>query len=154
MLSLQDISAPYPEFLRKYSQHLLREYLQVKILEIIFNTPLATKLSFLGGTALRLMYGNTRFSEDLDFDHFGLSLDDFDALAKKVQTGLEENGFQTRIRMVSKGAYRCHVQFPSFLFFSKTFSAFQRKYPDSHRQRIPRFPLSAGSKKNSINLTF
>lgn len=119
MLSLQDISAQYPEFLRKFTNHLLREYLQVKILGIVFNSVFASKLSFFGGTALRLIYGNTRFSEDLDFDHFGLQREEFDTLAKKVQIGLEENGFKTRITTVSKGAYRCHVRFPGVLFLQK-----------------------------------
>lgn len=46
----------------------LREYLQVKILDFIYQRKLSPKLFFVGGTCLRLLYGLDRFSEDLDFD--------------------------------------------------------------------------------------
>ena len=73
MISLHNIEQFYPENLRGFKRNMLREYLQFKILEIIFNSRLAPKLSFIGGTALRIVHENTRFSEDLDFDNFNHS---------------------------------------------------------------------------------
>jgi predicted nucleotidyltransferase component of viral defense system len=74
MLGLSEIAKHYPENLRGYQRFIIREYLQYKILQIVFdNTIYANKLCFLGGTCLRLVHGNTRFSEDLDFDNFKLS---------------------------------------------------------------------------------
>ena len=67
MISLFQIEQYYPEKLSGFKKNILREYLQYKILEIIFNSKIANKLSFLGGTALRIVHENTRFSEDLDF---------------------------------------------------------------------------------------
>jgi predicted nucleotidyltransferase component of viral defense system len=64
MLTLSQIEQQYEEQLRPFKRALLREYLQCKILEIIAASEYATKLSFLGGTALRIIYNNTRFSED------------------------------------------------------------------------------------------
>jgi predicted nucleotidyltransferase component of viral defense system len=59
--------------------------LQHKILQAIFESTLASKLSFLGGTALRIVHGNSHFSEDINPDKFGLSWEAFgeliDALA-------------------------------------------------------------------------
>jgi len=62
MLSLTQIQSYYPANLQQYSKGVLREYLQYKILDLIFQTPLAFKLSFIGGTALRIVYENSHFS--------------------------------------------------------------------------------------------
>ena len=62
MLNLKQIEEYYPKNLRAFKKNILREYLQYKILEIIFNSKVVNKLSFLGGTALRIIYNNTRFS--------------------------------------------------------------------------------------------
>ncbi|MFH0820939.1 MAG: nucleotidyl transferase AbiEii/AbiGii toxin family protein [Candidatus Peregrinibacteria bacterium] len=119
MLILQEIEQQYPEALRPFRRHLLREYLQYKILEIIFVSEYAAKLSFLGGTALRIVYGNTRFSEDLDFDNFGLREDEFDGLAQKVRAKLELEGLKVKVDTVAKGAYRCRVRLPDILFLNE-----------------------------------
>lgn len=116
MLNLEQIQQQYPENIRAFKRGILREYLQYKILEIIFNSEFANKLSFMGGTVLRLVYGNTRFSEDLDFDNFGLSETEFDMLAEKIKTGLELQGLKTEINTVAKGAFRCNIRLPEILF--------------------------------------
>jgi len=116
MLTLPQIEQQYPESLRPFKRALLREYLQYKILEIIFATEFASKLSFLGGTALRIIYGNERFSEDLDFDNFSLQEGEFEALSMKVKSGLEAQGLKTEISLVNKDAYRCNVRFPDILY--------------------------------------
>ena len=116
MLTLQQIEQQYPESLRSFKRGMLREYLQYKILEIIFNSAYATKLSFLGGTALRLIYNNSRFSEDLDFDNFELTDNEFEALAKKVQAGLEAQGLKVEMNTAGKMAFRCNIRLPEILF--------------------------------------
>ncbi|HKK78328.1 MAG TPA: nucleotidyl transferase AbiEii/AbiGii toxin family protein [Phaeodactylibacter sp.] len=95
---------------------MLREYLQCIILEVLFESPYASKFSFLGGTCLRIVHGNTRFSEDLDFDNFNLKEQDFDAVANIIRTGLEKQGFETQVSNTHKGAYRCRVRFPGLLY--------------------------------------
>jgi len=64
MLSLNQIKSFYPQSLQSFERFMIREYLQFKILEIIFETTYAAKLSFLGGTCLRIVHQNQRFSED------------------------------------------------------------------------------------------
>lgn len=44
-----------------------REYIQILFLNNLYQQPKANKIYFKGGTALRLLYHFTRFSEDLDF---------------------------------------------------------------------------------------
>ena len=119
MLTLAQIEQQYPENVRPFKRGILREYLQCKILEIIFASEYAGKLSFLGGTVLRIMYGNARFSEDLDFDNFGLSDGEFDDLAQKVRGGLEAEGLKAEVDTVAKGAYRCRVRLPDILFINE-----------------------------------
>jgi predicted nucleotidyltransferase component of viral defense system len=119
MLTLQQIEQQYPESLRAFKRNMLREYLQYKILELIFASEYATKLSFFGGTALRIVYGNTRFSGDLDFDNFGMTGEMFDDLARIVRVGLESQGLRVEVDTVSKGAYRCRVRLPDILFVNE-----------------------------------
>lgn len=119
MLTLQQIEQQYPENIRVFKRGILREYLQYKILEIIFSSEFAGKLSFMGGTALRLVYGNTRFSEDLDFDNFGLSENEFDKLSVIIRKGLEAQGLKTEISTVAKGAFRCNIRLPEILFVNQ-----------------------------------
>ena len=116
MISINQIEQHYPEYLRGFKRNILREYLQYKILEIIFNSRIAPKLSFLGGTALRIVHENTRFSEDLDFDNFKLSEEDFSLLTKDIQAGLQREGYHVEIRNVLKRAFRCYIKLPQVLF--------------------------------------
>lgn len=116
MLTFEAIAASYPPNLRAFRRNILREYLQYKILQALFNSPVAKKLSFLGGTALRIVHGNTRFSEDVDFDNFDLDREEFDRLALTVKRSLELEGYQVEIRNVYKKAFRCYVRFPKLLF--------------------------------------
>lgn len=116
MLSLQEIQKYYPENLHVFKNFMLREYLQYKILEIIFESKYANKLCFLGGTCLRIVHNNTRFSEDLDFDNFDLSETDFENIAIIVKKQLTKQGYEVEIRNVVAGAFHCYVKFPNLLF--------------------------------------
>ena len=48
-----------------------REYCQHLFLSAFYQQKTATHVLFKGGTALRILYGSPRFSEDLDFSGFG-----------------------------------------------------------------------------------
>ncbi len=119
MITLQEIEKYYPENLRAFKKNILREYLQYKILDILFNSEYANKIAFLGGTALRIVHGNSRFSEDLDFDNFGLKETEFDAISRHVEKKLVLEGYEVEIRNVYKGAYRCYLRIPKLLFDNK-----------------------------------
>jgi len=119
MLTIEQIEQGYEEKLRPFRRNILREYLQYKILDIIFNSEFSNRLIFMGGTALRIVYGNTRFSEDLDFDNLGLSEKEFKELSLLVKKGLELEGYVVEVDNVFKGAYRCIVKLPEVLFNNK-----------------------------------
>lgn len=116
MLDLSQIAAYYPPALQPFSRFILREYLQHKLLQLIYESEYADRFTFLGGTCLRIVHGNQRFSEDLDFDNTGITEADFDALSRLIEAGLEREGYQVEMRLVMKGAYHCHIKFPSLLF--------------------------------------
>lgn len=119
MLEFAEIKKQYPPHLQIFERAILREYLQTKILQAIFESKQASQLSFLGGTALRIIHGNERFSEDIDLDNFGLSWADFEKTVQSVKRFLELEGFETEIRNVAKGAYRCYLKFPDLLYQNK-----------------------------------
>ena len=48
-------------------RHVVLEYVQHYILYLLFRTRHYRELAFTGGTALRVLFGLPRFSEDLDF---------------------------------------------------------------------------------------
>jgi predicted nucleotidyltransferase component of viral defense system len=118
-LTIEQIEQGYEEKLRPFKRNILREYLQYKILDIIFNSEFSNRLIFMGGTALRIVYGNTRFSEDLDFDNLGLSEKEFEELSLLVKKGLELEGYVVEVDNVFKGAYRCIIKLPEVLFDNK-----------------------------------
>ena len=116
MLDLQQLKKEYPQPLQGYERAIVREYLQYKILQAVFESKHASKLSFLGGTALRIVHGNSRFSEDIDLDNFGLSWQAFAELIRKVKLFLELEGFLVETTLVEKDAYHCDLRFPELLY--------------------------------------
>jgi predicted nucleotidyltransferase component of viral defense system len=83
MLDIEQIQSFYPEHIRPFKKNLLREYLQYKILEAIFESPLAEKLTLMGGTCIHIIHGSPRFSEVLDFDNPDIDRHDFETLSQK-----------------------------------------------------------------------
>ncbi len=118
MITLDQILAAYPKNLRVFKESILKEYLQYKILNSIFNSEHANKLAFLGGTALRIVYGNTRFSEDLDFDNFALSEQEFTSLGRVIHKDLMLEGLGIEIKTITRNAYRIKIRIPKLLFDS------------------------------------
>jgi predicted nucleotidyltransferase component of viral defense system len=116
MLSLKKIKEFYPENLRSFERHILREYLQYKALEIIYNSKSGEKLVFLGGTALRIIHENQRFSEDLDFDNLGVDINGFQELSDSVKEKLEKEGLGVEIKTTFKDSFRCYIKFTDILF--------------------------------------
>lgn len=116
MLKLTEIIKFYPPELHAFKRFVLREYLQHKILEIIFESAYASRFSFMGGTCLRIVHGNSRFSEDLDFDNANLTQNDFEDLATVIKKELKRSGYETEIKNVYAGAWHCYIKFPKLLF--------------------------------------
>lgn len=118
MLDIKQIESFYPEHLWPFKKNLLREYLQYKILEAIFESPLSDTLTFMGGTCIHMVHGSPRFSEDLDFDNVGIGRNDFEALSQKVKRNLVLQGYTVELRNTYKDAFRASFRFPGLLYGS------------------------------------
>ncbi len=116
MLELETIESYYNEPSRFYKRNILREYLQYKILEILFNSKSGNNLSFIGGTCLRIVHNINRFSEDLEFDNLAVEKDEFVELSNEIKKNLELEGYTVEIKRVFKGAFRTHFRFLNLLF--------------------------------------
>ena len=116
MLNINEIKKFYPNNMHIFEKQLLREYLQYKILDIIFNSKFSNKIIFMGGTAIRIIYNSKRFSEDLDFDSTNMSFNDFKEMTVIIKKELSFEGFDSEIKTVSKNAFRCYVKFPKLLY--------------------------------------
>jgi hypothetical protein len=116
MLELEQIESFFPERLRHFKRNLLREYLQYKILDVVFRSPYGQKLVFMGGTAIHIVHGLPRFSEDLDFDNRGLRRADFSALVEDVARKFFLEGYAVETDTSFKGAFSAGIKFPELLF--------------------------------------
>jgi len=98
--------------LERYDNHSLEDHLQAlrEILQEIallglWRNKFFDKAAFYGGTALRILYGLDRFSEDMDFSLLS-PMDDFDlsAYTTALQKELAAFGFDVRIDQRNKNA--------------------------------------------------
>ncbi|OGS25174.1 MAG: hypothetical protein A2297_07515 [Elusimicrobia bacterium RIFOXYB2_FULL_48_7] len=127
MLDMNFIEQFYPEQLKPFKRNMLREYLQYKILGYIFDSKYSDKLIFMGGTAARIIYNNSRFSEDLDFDNKGLDKNAFEALAELLKNKLAQENYVAEISIVLKNAFHIYIRFPGIFYKYKLSSNSQEK---------------------------
>lgn len=118
MLELHQIEEFYPKHLRSFKRNLLREYLQFKILSAIYTSRYGLKLSFMGGTAIHIIHGLPRFSEDLDFDNHGLSKADFRSLTQLVARRLSLEGLSVETNVSLKTAFSADIKVVDILYKS------------------------------------
>jgi len=123
MIDLDEIKQFFPEVLQKNPQHyeyMLKEYFQYKILDLMFRGKHAGKLSFIGGTNLRIIHHIDRFSEDLDFDCFKLEKDEFLEMTDQVIEKLSMEGIEVQANDKEKdltlSAFRRNLVFPGLMY--------------------------------------
>ena len=122
MMQLELIKNFFPPAIREnatFQKYMLKEYLQLLILDFLSTTPYIKKIVFIGGTNLRLVKGIDRFSEDLDFDCKGLSKEEFLEMTDAVINFLKRDGLRIEVRDRENKkltAYRRNIHFPELLF--------------------------------------
>lgn len=122
MVDISIIKSFFPVQIRDnqvFEKYMLKEYIQLTILDYLSTTPFIRKLCFIGGSNLRLVRGIDRFSEDLDFDCKNLSKAEFVQMSGKVIRYLEQNGYRVELRDKENPkltAFRTNIYFPEFLF--------------------------------------
>jgi predicted nucleotidyltransferase component of viral defense system len=119
MIALNEILKYYSATEVRHVRHILKEYLQYRILNIVFSSKYGDRLIFMGGTCIRIVHGNDRFSEDIDLDNFDLTEENFSDLMNIVKLELEKEGISVEIRNTFKAVYHCYIKFPQILFDNK-----------------------------------
>ena len=122
MIQIEQIRSYFPAQIRGnsgFDKHILKEYLQLMILDYLSSTPSIQKMAFIGGTNLRLVKGIDRFSEDLDFDCKDLSKEEFIEITNGVIQFLERSGLRVEAKDKENPkltAFRRNIHFPELLF--------------------------------------
>lgn len=112
MLNIENLE----EFTSRYQtdpDNAVREYCQHLFLSFLYQQPGSEKLLFKGGTALRLVFGSPRFSEDLDFTGIKITQGEVENLFTNVLANLEKTGILVEIREAkyTTGGYLGSMEF-------------------------------------------
>lgn len=89
MLNFEQIKNYFPPQIREnpaHNKYILKEYIQLMILNFLSSSKYVKKIAFIGNTNLRLLKGIDRFSEDLDFDCKDFSIEEFVEMSQSVLT--------------------------------------------------------------------
>jgi predicted nucleotidyltransferase component of viral defense system len=98
--------------------HITREFLQLLMLKIIYDRDYFKNLAFVGGTALRFLYGLRRFSEDLDFSLINKKGYKFDSFLEKITYELGKYGLSVEVKKSLKEPIQsAMVKFKDILYF-------------------------------------
>lgn len=122
MIEIDQIKGYFPAELRTnttFQKYMLKEYIQLMILDFLSTSPYIQKVVFIGGTNLRLVKGIDRFSEDLDFDSKNFSQDDFTKMTDDILAFLRRSGLRAETRDKANDklkAFRRNLYFPELLF--------------------------------------
>ena len=118
MIDIEYIRSFFPPAIAhesRFDRYMLKEYLQLLILDHLSTTPYIHKVTFIGGTNLRLIQGIDRFSEDLDFDCKDLNEEEFLAMTDSVIKYLRQNNVKVEPNP-RLTAFRRNLHFPEMLF--------------------------------------
>ncbi len=90
-----------------------REYVQHLFLSSFYTFPQANRIFFKGGTAIRIVYGSPRFSEDLDFSATALSTKTIEDLFIETIREMERAGVTGDIveAKETSGGYLAELRF-------------------------------------------
>ncbi len=96
--------------------HITREYLQVMTLKIMFDKGFFNNLAFVGGTALRILFGLKCYSEDLDFCLIERKGYDFRNILDGLLFEFKNYGFKAETQGNERNdAYARNIAFPELL---------------------------------------
>ena len=93
-----------------------RELIQVLCLKILDESGAFVNLAFTGGTALRIIFGVRRFSEDLDFSLVKKGLKSFSEINENLVKGIKLAGLDVNSNVKTKNTvYNTMLKFPGVL---------------------------------------
>jgi predicted nucleotidyltransferase component of viral defense system len=122
MIQLDLIKNFFPVEIREnasFKKYMLKEYIQLLVLDFLSTTPFIRKIALIGGTNLRLVKRIDRFSEILDFDCKEFLKEEFMDMTNTVISFLKRNGFRIEARdreNKNLTAFRRSIYFPELLY--------------------------------------
>lgn len=122
MIEIEFLKNYYPAEISRNpgkAKHILKEYVELLSLNYLSNSPYAKKITFIGGTNLRLVKGINRFSEDLDFDCKDLKKEEFTTLTNGLIDYLRKHDLPATAKdkeSENLKAYRRSILFPELLY--------------------------------------
>ena len=122
MIDIEYLKSFYPPYISgnpSMQKNILKEYIELLVLDYLVTTPYMQKLTFIGGTNLRLIKGVQRFSEDLDFDCKNLTESEFIKMTDSVVSFLKANGLNAETKDKENPkltAFRRNIVFPGLLY--------------------------------------
>lgn len=155
MIQLESIKNFFPANFQNdasFKKHMLKEYLQLQILDFLSTTQYVERIVFIGGSNLRLVKGIDRFSEDLDFDCKDLSKEEFMEITDAILQFLQRNGMHVEVREREKSrlkAFRRNIHFPQLLFDMGLTGHKEERFlikVESQDQEIPYKPVTVNIK--------
>lgn len=96
--------------------NVMREYLQIYALRALFERGRFGQVAFVGGTALRFIFGVPRFSEDLDFSLVNKEGYDFGQMLSEIKRSFENANYAVSVKFKSeKTVNTALLKFPEIL---------------------------------------
>ncbi len=93
-----------------------REFIQILCLKILDENRAFENMAFTGGTALRVVFGVKRFSEDLDFSLFKRGGKPFSEVSKMLADGIKLTGLDANFDFKTKNTvHGAMLKFPGIL---------------------------------------
>jgi len=96
MLNIENLE----EFTNRYQtdpDNVVREYCQHLFLSYLYQLSGSERLLFKGGTALRVVFGSPRFSEDLDFTGINITQNEVEDLFTNTLVNIEKASIQVEL---------------------------------------------------------
>lgn len=108
-LFLKDLIVTSASPNKLFKRNILKEYLQVLVLDFVYSHPVYSQLLFYGGSCLSHCHGLPRLSEDLDFVDLGKKVK-ITELAKDMEKYFKKNTDLEVVATVQK--FRVYLKFP------------------------------------------
>ncbi|MDZ7292707.1 MAG: nucleotidyl transferase AbiEii/AbiGii toxin family protein [candidate division KSB1 bacterium] len=119
-----------PDRPREDNLNRLRQFLQIILLKILHESPAGAALAFTGGSALRLLHGLQRFSEDLDFSLINSEKYNFDQLTAFTRQSLEKLALPSDMKAkAEKTVHHLYLRFPGLLYDAGLSPHREEKFP-------------------------
>lgn len=121
MIKYEELKNFYPGYIGdnpQFRKYILKEYFLLTIPDYLSSSTYIKRLSFIGGTSLRLTKGIDRFSEDLDFDCKDYPESVFSDMVAEVINFLRRNGLKVEMKENRRrlNAFRSNLIFPGLLY--------------------------------------